>query len=457
MTAASSHDGDEPTIVVRQAIALAGDDEALAFVAEVTEGPDRGLSLAFDASRPTNVLIGQGLACDVRLTDRLVSRRHAALDFTGRGLRLIDLESTNGTSVGGLRVTEAYLVGGEVLRLGETAIRISRAVATETHHLSTARGFGRMIGESPEMRRIYPLCERLAQSDVPVVIEGETGTGKEVLAEALHESGARSAKPFIVFDCTAVAPSLLESALFGHEKGAFTGAVAQRRGVFEQAHEGTLFIDEIGELDVSLQPKLLRAIERGEVQRVGSNRWEFVDVRILAATRRDLDREVQAGRFRDDLFFRLAVGRIGLPALRRRRGDVAVLSKHFWRQIAGEARPIPPGLIERLEDYAWPGNVRELQNAIARHVAVGDLPQSEDLMPSSASGDAIERVLAMDLPLPRARAALVEEFERRYVQCVLDRHDGNVSRAAAASGIALRYFQLLKARVARSSEELPRS
>jgi two-component system response regulator HydG len=359
--------------------------------------------------------------------------------------------------VGGLRVTEAYLVGGEVLRLGETAIRISRAVATETHHLSTARGFGRMIGESPEMRRIYPLCERLAQSDVPVVIEGETGTGKEVLAEALHESGARSAKPFIVFDCTAVAPSLLESALFGHEKGAFTGAVAQRRGVFEQAHEGTLFIDEIGELDVSLQPKLLRAIERGEVQRVGSNRWEFVDVRILAATRRDLDREVQAGRFRDDLFFRLAVGRIGLPALRRRRGDVAVLSKHFWRQIAGEARPIPPGLIERLEDYAWPGNVRELQNAIARHVAVGDLPQSEDLMPSSASGDAIERVLAMDLPLPRARAALVEEFERRYVQCVLDRHDGNVSRAAAASGIALRYFQLLKARVARSSEELPRS
>ena len=248
------------------------------------------------------------------------------------------------------------------------------------------------------MRRLYPLCERLAQSDVPVVIEGETGTGKEVLAEALHESGARASGPFVVFDCTAVASSLLESALFGHEKGAFTGALAQRLGVFEQAHGGTLFIDEIGELDAVLQPKLLRAIERGEVQRVGSNRWERVEVRIIAATRRDLDREVRAGRFRDDLFFRLAVGRIDLPPLRRRRGDVAVLTRHFWRQIAGPERLVPPGLLERLEDHAWPGNVRELQNAIARHVAVGDLPDAETLRPSGASSDPIERVLSMDLP-----------------------------------------------------------
>jgi transcriptional regulator with GAF, ATPase, and Fis domain len=250
----------------------------------------------------------------------------------------------------------------------------------------------------------------------------------------------------VVFDCTAVAPSLLESALFGHEKGAFTGALAQRRGVFEQAHGGTLFIDEIGELDSGLQPKLLRAIERGEVQRVGANKWDKVDVRIVAATRRDLDREVQAGRFRDDLFFRLAVGRVELPPLRRRRGDIAVLTRHFWRQIAGEGRPLPAQLIERLEDYSWPGNVRELQNAIARHVAVGDLPGCAALRAPSAVMDPIERVISMDLPLPRARAELVSEFERRYVQSVLERNDGSVSRAAAASGVALRYFQLLRAR-----------
>jgi transcriptional regulator with GAF, ATPase, and Fis domain len=243
-----------------------------------------------------------------------------------------------------------------------------------------------------------------------------------------------------------VPPSLLESALFGHEKGAFTGATSQRRGVFEQAHGGTLFIDEIGELDATFQPKLLRAIERGEIQRVGANGWLKVDVRIVAATRRDLDREVQAGRFRDDLFFRLAVGRIELPPLRRRRGDVAVLTRHFWRAIAGEGRPLPPGLVDRLEDYAWPGNVRELQNAIARHVAVGELPVTEGSMPPPDAGDAIERVLSRDLALPRARAEVVEEFERRYVQRVLDLHGGNVSRAAAASGIALRYFQLLKAK-----------
>ncbi len=423
----------------------------MGFAVEVTEGPDRGLLLAFDSTRPTSLLIGQGQACDLRLSDHQVSRRHAALDFTDRGLRVTDLGSTNGTLVGGLRVAEAYLVGGETLQVGQSTVKVLGAPASGKPELSTAQGFGRMIGESPEMRRIYPLCERLARSDVAIVIEGETGTGKEVLAEALHEASRRCAGPFVVFDCTAIAPSLLESVLFGHEKGSFTGAVSQRIGIFEQAHGGTLFIDEIGELDALLQPKLLRAIERGEVQRIGSSRWERVDVRIVAATRRDLDREVQAGRFRDDLFYRLAVGRIELPPLRRRRGDIRVLSRHFWRQIAGEIRPMPPDIIERLEDYAWPGNVRELQNAIARHVAVGDLATTPDVSrpsapPVAGTEDVIERVLAMNLPLPRARAEVVEEFERRYVQEVLARYDGNVARAASASGIALRYFQLIKAR-----------
>jgi DNA-binding NtrC family response regulator len=438
-------DHDEPSTVVKPA-APALDDLVLAFVVDVVDGPDKGYRFAFDSTRPSGVLVGQSAACDVRLSDRQVSRRHAELDVTHKGLRLVDLDSTNGTFVGGLRVAEAYLVGGEVVRLGETALRVLRALSSAKAETSAARSFGAMIGESPEMRRLYPLCQRLAQSDVPIVIEGETGTGKEVLAEALHQASGRAGGPFVVFDCTAVPPALLESALFGHEKGSFTGATAQRRGVFEQASGGTLFIDEIGELDLPLQPKLLRAIERGEVQRVGAAGWMRVDVRIVAATRRDLDREVQAGRFRDDLFFRLAVGRIELPPLRRRRGDVAVLARHFWRSIAGDARPVPPGLLERLEDYPWPGNVRELQNAIARHVAVGELPAVEAAPQVASGGDAIERVLAKDLPLPRARAEIVEAFERRYVERVLERHGGNVSRAAAASGIALRYFQLLRAK-----------
>jgi DNA-binding NtrC family response regulator len=400
------------------------------------------------------------------VTDRLVSRRHAAVEIGDRGLRLTDLGSLNGTRVDSLHVVDAFLRGGETIRIGETSIRVEAIADASTPALSTALRFGRLVGASPEMRRLYPLCERLAASDIPVVIEGETGTGKEVLAEALHDASARASGPFVVFDCTAVPGTLLEAALFGHERGAFTGAVDQRVGVFEQANGGTLLIDEIGELDIALQPKLLRALERSEVQRVGSSTWTRVDVRVLAATRRDLDREVQAGRFRDDLFYRLAVGRIELPPLRSRRGDVAVLTRHLWRALGGDERPMPAGMLARFEDYAWPGNIRELANAVARVLALGELADHEEAGLASTSereqagvastesipppaGDAIERVLELELPLTRARERIVEDFERRYVARVLKRFDGNVVRAAAASGIARRYFQILRARRAR--------
>ena len=439
----------EPSTVVRQT-----EDPALAgrvhtYALEVLEGLDQGLLFSFDSSRPSSVLVGQSAACDVVLRDRQVSRRHLAIDFTAKGMRLRDLDSTNGTFVSGLRITEVHLAGGETIRLGETSLRVVHALSLPAGPTSEAHAFGRMVGESPEMRRLYPRCARLADSEIPIVIEGETGTGKEVLAEAIHEASPRAAAAFVVFDCTAVPPSLLESALFGHEKGAFTGALAQRRGVFEQAHGGTLFIDEIGELELSLQPKLLRAIERGEVQRVGGTQWLRVDVRIVAATRRDLDREVQAGRFRDDLFYRLAVGRVELPPLRGRRGDVAVLARLFWSQLAPAGLAMPAGLLERLEDYAWPGNVRELQNAIAYQVAVGDLPARDAGAAGDAGVDVVDTVLRKNLPLPRARAEIVAEFERRYVRRVLEMYGGNVGKAAAASGIALRYFQLLKARMSR--------
>jgi DNA-binding NtrC family response regulator len=283
-----------------------------------------------------------------------------------------------------------------------------------------------------------------AASDVPLIVEGETGTGKELLAESIHEESPRAGGPFVVFDCTAVSPNLVESALFGHERGAFTGATSARRGVFEQAHGGTLLIDEIGDLDLAMQAKLLRAVERREIQRVGGERWIRVDARVIAATRRDLDAEVQAKRFRDDLFFRLAVARVELPALRDREGDVLLLARHFWREFGGEGTP--DEFVKQLEAYAWPGNVRELANRMARRVALGDAEPTASPSSRLPSMDPFEWILSQELPFVPARDRVLEEFERRYVERVLDKYEGNATRAAAASGIARRYFYTIRSR-----------
>ncbi len=426
--------------------------EGARFVLTVVEGPDRGLEFALDGTHASRVLLGSSPACELRLSDREVSRRHVALELAGRRLRLCDLGSTNGTWVDGVAVVEALLSGGETLRVGSTALGVERRRAGPSPAPPEAAGFGRVVGQSAEMRRLYPLLDRLARSTVPVVIEGETGTGKEAVAESLHEIGPRAAQPFVVFDCTAVPPSLLESELFGHERGAFTGATSARRGVFEQAHGGTLLIDEIGDLDLVLQPKLLRAIERSEIRRVGGERTQKVDVRILAATRRDLDHEVQAGRFRDDLYHRLMVARVELPPLRARHGDVPVLARHFARELGGDGE-LSNELLGRWQDWSWPGNVRELRNAVARRMALGDLAAELGSVGGADEGssggtarDPIDDVLELELPLVQARARIVEAFERRYIQRVLSRHGGSVPRAAAASGIARRYFQILKAR-----------
>jgi two-component system response regulator HydG len=430
-------------------------DTSTDFVLTVVEGVDRGRSLTVASSQPHRVLVGSGPACELCLSDREVSRRHLALEPAGRRLRVTDLGSTNGTFVDGVAITEAFVRGGEVVRLGSTAMEVANAPAQPGPALPVRTSFGRLVGASTEMRRLYPLCERLAQAAVTVVIEGETGTGKEVLAEALHEEGPRAAGPFVVFDCTAVPATLVESELFGHERGAFTGAVGTRKGVFEQAHGGTLLIDEIGDLELSLQPKLLRAIERGEIRRVGGDRPIKVDVRLLAATRRDLDREVQAARFRDDLFHRLAVARVELPALRHRMGDVQVLAKHFWRALGGEDSGLSGDLLMRWQDYDWPGNVRELRNAVARRLALGELappaggadphaPGSADASPGET--DFLDAILRRGLPLVEARQMIIEEFERRYIDHAMDRHGGSVSKAADAAGVAKRHFQRIKAR-----------
>jgi len=459
----ASDDGyaDQPTVsrITRTALPV-----GRPFVLSVVEGSDEGQQYPIDASLPTRTLVGKSQVCQIQLTDPSVSRRHFAVEVVDHRLRLRDLGSTNGTSVNGIAVVEAYLTGGEQIHIGGTVLRIDIGAPQHLQQEPSATRFGTTVGGSRAMRRLYPLCERLAQANVPVVIEGETGVGKEQLAESLHQQGTRGQGPFVVFDCTAVAPSLIESELFGHEQGAFTGSATTHRGVFEQAHGGTLFIDEIGDMPLELQPKLLRAIERLEVKRVGGSQSFRVDVRVIAATRRDLDREVQLGRFRDDLFHRLAVARLELPPLRERKGDVALLAQQFWGEFGGAPGALPEPLLRSWEDYGWPGNVRELRNAVARRLALGDLteldPTAADRAGSSGGGthavagggDAINAVLALDLPLPDTRQRVMGELERRYVQRMLDAHDGNVTRAAAASGITRRQFQRLKSRLISDEE-----
>jgi DNA-binding NtrC family response regulator len=425
----------------------------------VIEGPDTGKTFTLDPNTPSRILLGTSPACELLLTDPTVSRRHAAFEVVGRRCKVTDFASTNGTFVDGIGIVEAFVRGGEILRCGSTALRLDEEAAGEPSPLPSAMRFGRMVGASTAMRRLYPLCERLAASRVPVVIEGETGTGKENLAEALHEVGGGNG-PFVVFDCTAVSPALVEAELFGHERGAFTGAVASRAGVFEQAHGGTLLIDEIGDLDLPLQAKLLRVIDRGELRRVGGQQQLRVDVRILAATRRDLDKEVAAGSFRDDLFHRLAVARVELPPLRDRHGDIEILTRHFVAAMGGKGAALSAETVARFATYSWPGNVRELRNAVARCIALGDdeiAQRGQRAKPASAtppspssasssSNDWLDEIVRGKLPFVIARRKAVEAFEKRYVEHVLAEHGGNVTRAAAASGIALRYFHHVKAR-----------
>lgn len=448
---------DETATVAKPADATATDGGA-SFTVTVCAGASLGAFVRVDGSGELpRVLVGVSPTCQLRVDDPMVSRRHLALELAGNHLLVTDLDSTNGTTVNGVAIERAKVADGGLIRIGDTTLRVDRAAATRASPPSLAMRFGTVVGASLQMRRLYPLFERLAKVNVPVIIEGETGTGKEVLAESIHAASTRAAGPFIVFDCTTVAPNLMESALFGHERGAFTGAVSSVRGAFERAHGGTLLIDEIGELELPLQAKLLRAIERAEIQRIGSERMFKVDVRVLAATRRDLDREIQEGRFRDDLFFRLAVARVELPALRAREGDIGVLARQFWKQLGGDPAAIPYDAFARFENYAWPGNVRELFNAVMRLMALGEWAESAspaqppreqeaDLDAAKASGDTIDEILALNLPLPRARERAVQELERRYVERVLAEHGGVITRAAAASGIALRYFQLIRAR-----------
>jgi DNA-binding NtrC family response regulator len=417
------------------------------FVIEVVDGADRGARFAIEPAAPGRAMLGSSASCEARLTDPSVSRRHLAFEVVGAELHVEDLQSMNGTFVNAVRVERAFLRGGEALEVGASRLLVHAVDETRSPGLTGPSGFGLLVGGSPKMRRLYPLLERLAASHVPIVIEGETGTGKEVAAESIHRVSARASGPFVVFDCTTVPPNLAESILFGHEKGAFTGATATHRGVFEEAHGGTLLIDEIGDLELSLQPKLLRAIQSSEFRRVGAERSRTVDVRVIAATRRDLDREVQAGRFREDLYFRLNVGRVEMPPLRERVGDIQLLARHFWDALGGAGAPIPFDLFASWEDYTWPGNVRELENAVARRLALGDLAPPVGARTGAGSNEPdVGPPVDTSRPLAIVREQALQAIERRYLEQLLAEHGENPAAAAAVAGIGRRYLNMLRAR-----------
>jgi len=384
------------------------------------------------------VRVGQGADCDLIVKDEGVSRHHLTLTTRRDGFFLEDRGSTNGTFVGGVQVERAVLAPGSVLRLGASVLRILPPGKLKRLHPSPRTRFGRLIGESKAMREVFSLLERVSPTEVTTLVRGETGTGKELAARSLHELSLRADKPFVVFDCAGVTPSLIESELYGHKKGAFTGATADMPGVFERARGGTVFIDEVGELPLEQQPRLLRVLDSRTVRRLGSTQDLSVDVRVIAATHRDLVKMVQAGSFREDLYFRLSVVEIKLPPLLGRLEDLVPLVRHFL-----VARGWDPGLevaganLQILQRHKWPGNVRELRNVLDRAISLSGAPGKpfEELIIELGELQAEPTLSQANLGLPfkQAKAAALERFEASYLEALIKHCKGNLSRAARSA------------------------
>jgi DNA-binding NtrC family response regulator len=388
----------------------------------------------FDDARP-RIVIGCHASVDVHLDDPTVSRFHCEI-FVERGRAVIrDLESKNGTRVDGVSVIEAHLDGPATIGVGSSELRFIPGDEQVSVPLSAESRFGGLVGASTVMRAAYAILEAAAASNATVLIQGETGTGKDVAAEAIHGRSARRSGPFVIVDCGSIPRGLIEAELFGHEKGAFTGADRARPGAFEQASGGTLLLDEIGELPRDLQPRLLRVLTEREVQRVGGHARIPVDVRVVAATNRDLRLEVNAGRFRPDLFYRVAVVEVTMPPLRDRAEDLRALVEHFLdeRGLAGTPAAEPllaPRFLAGLRRHPWPGNVRELGNYLDRCLAT-----TWESPPALEPDQRHPPPLDVDEPFPAVRDRWLRHGERRYLEALLARHDGNISAAARAAGI----------------------
>ena len=402
-----------------------------------------GASLAL-GGRP--VVVGAGSTCDLVLVDPQVSRRHAELAVVPEGIRIKDLGSTNGTWWQGTKVGEVVVPSGATVQFGATPVRISAAEAMSLPP-SDQDHFGAMAGKSVAMRELFAVLEMASPTEATVLIEGESGTGKELAARAIHEASGRSKGPFVVVDCSAITESLFDSHLFGHVRGAFTGAERDRKGAFVEASGGTLFLDELGELPLSAQAKLLRVLEAQTVQPVGADRPITVDTRVVAATHRDLSRMVVAKEFRFDLFYRLAVVHVALPPLRERLEDLPHLIGTFYRARGVDVGPIDGDNLERMRRHGWPGNVRELRNALERAWAMsGPSAAFRELrlwLDPNAAPPQLAEVIDTALPFKEAKERWNDHFERRYVAMVFTTNGSNVTHAADHAGLSRRHFREL--------------
>ena len=417
---------DRPHVLIRK------------FSVSVMSGPDAGETCASESDR---LVIGTHRSAGMVLSDRAVSRFHLELILEGDRIRLRDLGSRNGTRVEGVQVMDAFLGDGATIAIGQTRLKLTAGDERVALPVSSADRFGLLVGSSPALRAAFALLERAARSDATVLLEGETGTGKDAAAESIHRASARSEGPLVVVDCGAIPADLLESELFGHEKGAFTGAVAARQGAFQAAHRGTIFLDEIGELDIALQPKLLRALENREVKPVGRATYEPVDVRVIAATNRALRSEVNSRRFRSDLYYRLAVLEVRLPPLRERKEDLPLLVDCILDRMGIGERPEAALLRSAefksaLERHEWPGNVRELRNYLERCLALRSQPPLGQAAAPVPAGERPD----VSLPMRQAR----DNFLRHYLAEILARHE-SVSAAARAAGVdRIHFYRLLR-------------
>jgi DNA-binding NtrC family response regulator len=414
-------------------------------------GPGAGRAFAMESALAT---AGRHPTNDLVLADPRVSGVHLELRRVGDRVHVRDAGSTNGTWAGPHRVTEIELAAGGEITVGSTLLRVDLDGDAVPAKRSAVGSFGELVGQSPEMLELFATLERIAPKELAVLVQGETGTGKEEVARAIHARSARSSAPFVVIDATALPETLAESLLFGHEKGAFTGADRRREGFFEAAEGGTVFIDEVGELAAPLQAKFLRVLERREVTRVGGTVAVRVDVRVIAATHRDLRHEIEAGRFREDLFFRLSQMRLLVPPLRDRPTDVPILCRKMLGQIAGSEAPmeIDAGALAYLQAQPWPGNVRELRNVLVRAAALG----TEGIIRrGDVAGEGVgfrgtrEERSALDVsgPFAAAKERAVERFESTYLAALMKRCAGNLSLASREAGIARHHLRdLLKKR-----------
>jgi DNA-binding NtrC family response regulator len=432
----------------------------------VLKGADAGRELVVDRDL---IRVGQAPENDLTLTDKTVSRRHFEIRRDAGGYVLRDLGSTNGVFYQGSRVREVHIAAGAVFRAGNTEIEFLPSEARVRVVPSEQDRFGPLLGRSLKMREIFGLLEKISPIDATVIITGETGTGKDVVARSIHEASHRADGPYIVVDCGGIASSLIESELFGHEKGAFTGAVGRRAGAFELADGGTVFLDEIGELPLELQPKLLRVLEAREIRPVGASRSRKVDVRIIAATNRELREEVEHGRFRSDLYFRLGVIQVRVPRLAERKDDVPLLAQGFLDRCLDQLGQAPgskrlaEGACRTLQAHDWPGNVRELRNVVERAVfltGAGAVIEAADIPLGGAGGAASpeagfwREVADRDPGFKEAKERWVAIFERRYLEDLMRRCHGNLSEASRCADVDRKYLRgLLRKYDLRATEE----